>query len=218
MAKFQAQIEWRNPRELQPYALNNKQHPQSQIEKIAASIREFGFDAPIVVDGRGVIIKGHGRREAALLLELAKIPVLVRTDLSPAQVKAARLADNRVAESPFDYAAIAAEIQQLDELDFDLTLTGFDPAEIDKFLEGSQIDYQAPQVLGGDPVLGGGVGSGEGEAGDKDPDEARYDIPDAKFPLAIVLNAAQMKAWKAYKESISKSKDTDAFLIILQQL
>ena len=79
-------IEWRHPDGLTSYARNPKTHPDDQIAKIAASIASFGFDQPIVVDAEGVIIKGHGRREASLLLGLTRVPVVVRNDLSVAQI------------------------------------------------------------------------------------------------------------------------------------
>jgi ParB-like chromosome segregation protein Spo0J len=93
MRTFDPRIEWRDPASLTPYSNNAKTHPVEQVDKIAASIASFGFDQPIVVDGDGVIIKGHGRREASLRLGLDNVPVLVRTDLSVAEIKAARLAD-----------------------------------------------------------------------------------------------------------------------------
>jgi len=68
--KFEPSVEWRDPQSLIPYINNAKTHPPEQIVKIAASIAEFGFDQPIVLDGQGVVIKGHGRREASLKLGL----------------------------------------------------------------------------------------------------------------------------------------------------
>lgn len=128
--EFAADVEWRSPDALTPYVGNTKQHPTEQIDKIAASIAEFGFDQPIVVDGDGVIIKGHGRREAALRLGLSTVPVLVRSDLTPLQVKAARIADNRVAESAWDIDALKLELQSLDEGGFSLSITGFSGDEL----------------------------------------------------------------------------------------
>lgn len=109
-----------------PYHANIKKHPQSQVDQLASMIAEYGWDQPIVVDGKGVIIKGHGRLEAAKKLGLTEIPVVKRTDLTPAQVKAARIADNKVAESEWDLDNLKLELAELGELDFDLSLTGFD--------------------------------------------------------------------------------------------
>jgi DNA modification methylase len=138
MKSFDPQIEWRDPASLTPYSNNAKTHPTEQIDKIAASIASFGFDQPIVVDTDGVIIKGHGRREASLRLGLDKVPVLVRGDLSVAEIKAARLADNRTAQSPWDEDLLRVELAALLEQDFDLGLTGFDLAEIDELLAAAQ--------------------------------------------------------------------------------
>src|SRR5512144_1398405 len=134
MGRFDAQIEWRDPHSLTPYARNPKPHPSDQIAKIASSIASFGFDQPIVIDADGVIIKGHGRREASLLLGLTRVPVVVRNDLSLAQIRAARLADNTTAERPWDEELLRLEIEALLGEDFDPTLTGFEPGEIDQLM------------------------------------------------------------------------------------
>jgi hypothetical protein len=127
-------IEWRDPDSLTPYDRNPKTHPDEQVAKIAASIASFGFDQPIVVDAEGVIIKGHGRREASRLLGLTRVPVVVRNDLSVAQIRASRLADNRTAESPWDEELLRLELEALLDEDFDLALTGFESGEIDDLM------------------------------------------------------------------------------------
>lgn len=103
--------------QLKPYALNAKIHDAKQVEKIAASIKEFGWTHPILVDKDGTIIAGHGRRLAALRLGLSVVPVLQRADLTPDQVRALRLADNRVAVSNLDSDILQ---QELASLDFDM--------------------------------------------------------------------------------------------------
>ena len=98
----QLKIESRDLASIHPYELNAKIHTDEQIKRVAKSISEFGWDQPIVVDANGVIIKGHGRRLAAIQLGLTHVPVLVRDDLDADKVKAARLADNRVAIGDLD--------------------------------------------------------------------------------------------------------------------
>jgi len=115
---------------IKPYDLNVKNHDASQVERIAKSIQEFGWDQPIVVDKDGVIIKGHGRRLASIKLGLKQVPVWVRDDLTPEQVRASRLADNRVAISDIDSAMLQKE---LESLNFDLEGI-FDKKELN-FLE-----------------------------------------------------------------------------------
>ncbi len=132
--EFRPEVEWRDPASLIPYINNAKQHPPEQIEKIAASIAEYGFDQPIVVDGQGVIIKGHARREASLRLGVKVVPVVVRTDLSPTQVKAARIADNKTAESEWNEELLRLELQQLEEQNFPLELVGLSDAELENLL------------------------------------------------------------------------------------
>lgn len=115
-----------------PYETNVKKHPAEQVAKIAESITRFGWDQPIVVDKHGVIIKGHGRRLAAISLGKAEVPVLVRADLTPEQVKAARLADNRAALSDIDPEMLRAELVSLGE-----ALT----AQLDGIFETKELDY-----------------------------------------------------------------------------
>lgn len=103
---------------LTPYELNSKVHDKAQVAKIAKSITEFGWDQPIVVDGAGVVIKGHGRRLAAISLGMKEVPVWVRDDLTPEQVRAARLADNRVAVGLIDTDMLQKELA---DLSFDLS-------------------------------------------------------------------------------------------------
>ncbi|OAD82887.1 hypothetical protein ATN89_17550 [Comamonas thiooxydans] len=111
-----------------PYELNAKKHDKAQVKAIAASIQRFGFDQPIVVDQFGVIIKGHGRRLACLELGMTEVLVLVRYDLTPDQVKAARLADNRVAIGDLDTQKLTADLAE-----FNTELLGgiFDAKELD---------------------------------------------------------------------------------------
>jgi len=110
-----------------PYELNVKKHEKAQVAKIAEAIRKHGWDVPIVVDRNGVIIKGHGRRLAAIQLGLKKVPVLQRKDLNPEQVRAARLADNRVAVGDIDPDMLRRELAGIEEELKDI----FDPKELD---------------------------------------------------------------------------------------
>jgi hypothetical protein len=114
-----------------PYPKNPRKIPAAAVKKVAASIREFGFQQPIVVDRKGVVIVGHGRLLAAQELKLEKVPVLVARDLSPARVRAYRIADNRLnQDSAWDEELLSLEIADLMGQEFDLELTGFEPSEL----------------------------------------------------------------------------------------
>lgn len=113
------------------YENNAKVHTEEQVKKIAASIRQFGFDQPIVVDGAGVIIKGHGRKLAAQHLGMTHVPVIVRVDMTAREANASRLADNRVAEGSVDTEKLQSEIMEIAEnADFDLSAMGFSDKEM----------------------------------------------------------------------------------------
>lgn len=112
---------------LVPYAQNVKIHTKEQVHRIALSIKEFGWNQPIVVDKNGGIIAGHGRRLAAIELEQKKVPVWVRDDLDENEVRALRLADNRVAEGSIDTEMFRKELA---DLNFDL-VGMFDAKELE---------------------------------------------------------------------------------------
>jgi len=115
-----------------PYASNARMLSPKAVDKVAASIKEFGWQQPLVVDKEDVIIAGHTRLLAAKQLGLKEVPVVVAIGLTPAQVKAFRLTDNRVAqETSWDYELLAVELEALAEFDIDITITGFDDDEIE---------------------------------------------------------------------------------------
>ena len=127
-----------------PYARNSRKIPPGAIDKVAASLKEFGWRQPIVVDKEGVIICGHTRLLAAKKLGLKQVPVHVAANLTPAQVKAYRLMDNRShEEAEWDTDLLGLELEDLRDLDFDLALSGFDPAEIEDFLADPNADDRA---------------------------------------------------------------------------
>jgi DNA modification methylase len=120
---------------IRPYE-NNPRLNDAAVDAVAASIKEFGFRQPIVVDEQGVIIVGHTRYKAALKLGLETVPVHVATDLTPEQIKAYRLADNKTAElSDWDYDLLPIELAQLKEMDYDLGLIGFSDEELRQLLQ-----------------------------------------------------------------------------------
>ncbi|MEP6539581.1 MAG: DNA modification methylase [Bryobacteraceae bacterium] len=127
-------VEWPIDRPI-PYARNARNIPQAAIDKVAASIKEFGWQQPVVVDEAGVIICGHTRLLAARKLGLEVVPVHIASNLSTAQVKAYRLLDNRShEEATWDMELLGAELVDLQASDLDLLLTGFDQDEIAKLL------------------------------------------------------------------------------------
>ena len=115
-----------------PYARNSRTHSDEQVAQIAASIKEFGWTNPILVDGEAGIIAGHGRLAAARKLGLKKIPVIELSHLSSTQKKALIIADNKLAlNAGWDNDMLALEFEELELEGFDLALTGFDEKEID---------------------------------------------------------------------------------------
>ena len=112
--------------ELKEYA-NNPRNNESAVDKVAASIKQFGFKVPIVVDADSVIVAGHTRLKAAKKLGLENVPCIIADDLTPEQIKAYRLADNKTAEySEWDFDKLEMELAALNELDFDMEQFGFE--------------------------------------------------------------------------------------------
>ncbi len=128
-------VELRPITSIRPYENNPRINDQA-VDVVAASIREFGFRQPIVVDGEGVIIIGHVRYKAALKLGLDKVPVHVAKDLSPEQVKALRIADNKTADlSDWNYDLLPIELSELQGMNYDLGLLGFNQDELAELLD-----------------------------------------------------------------------------------
>jgi len=128
-------IEWWPIERPVPYARNPRVASEEAITKVAASITEYGFRQPIVVDADGVIIAGHTRLLAAQRLELKQVPVHVAAELTPQQAKAYRIADNRSAqETSWDDEFLSLELEELLTAKVDLALTGFDAEELDAIL------------------------------------------------------------------------------------
>lgn len=136
-----------------PYEKNAKIHSDKQIEKLAASIEQFGFNQDIVVDENGVILAGHGRRLAALKLGMKEVSVKVVRDLTEQQKKAYRIADNKAASVEYDDEMLAQEVAQIlshmNETEvFDIGSIGMDDEEINGLFERYSIDSLIESVGG----------------------------------------------------------------------
>jgi ParB-like chromosome segregation protein Spo0J len=123
-----------------PYARNSRTHSDAQVAQIAASIKEFGFTNPVLIDETGSIIAGHGRVMAARKLAIADVPSIRLTHLTEAQKKAYIIADNKLAlNAGWDDEMLAVELADLKDMGFDLDLIGFSTDEI-KLLFGNLDD------------------------------------------------------------------------------
>ena len=130
-----------------PYARNSRTHSDDQVAQIAASIKEFGWTNPILVDGEAGIIAGHGRLAAARKLGLKKIPVIELSHLTPTQKKALIIADNKLAlNAGWDNDMLALEFEELNIEGFDLDLLGFDETEINKLNNNENYDDEIKEV------------------------------------------------------------------------
>lgn len=117
--------------EIVPYARNAKIHSEDQTARLRASLREFGFVRPLLIDARGNLLAGHGTLEAAKAEGMTEVPCNLVEGLTDAQRRAYSLADNKLAElAAWDEAMAGLELEELEELGFDLALTGFTPEDI----------------------------------------------------------------------------------------
>src|SRR5262249_17058997 len=175
-----------------PYPRNARTHSKKQIRQIASSIRRFGFTNPVLIDDDLSIIAGHGRVEAAKQLEMTEVPCLRLSHLSAAQKRAYILADNRIAEKAGgDREILAIELQSLIELEFEMDVIGFEPAEIDLILDEA------------------GEAAPEGETG---PEDAAPSMPD---PTTAVTRAGDL--WRLGRHVLlcGDARDSAAYAALM---
>lgn len=134
--------------ELIPY-INNPRKNDPAVDKVASSIKEFGFKVPIIIDKDNVIITGHTRLKASIKLGLLEVPCIIANDLTPAQIKAFRIADNKVSEfAEWDIQKLNIELEELEEFNFNFEEFGIvkiDEIEFDLGLEEELEDYSEPK-------------------------------------------------------------------------
>lgn len=141
-------VNYVNVADIKNYERNARTHSADQVKQIAESIRQFGFTNPVLLDPDGVLIAGHGRLQAAKLIGLDNVPAITLSGLTQAQVKALRLADNRIAmNSGWDSGMLKAELEDLKALDFSISELGFTASEISNTLfpkaENQDDDFEA---------------------------------------------------------------------------
>lgn len=128
---------------LTPYAQNSRTHSKEQVAQIAASIQEYGFTNPVLIDNDDVLIAGHGRVMAAKQLGLFEVPAIRLGHLNEAQKRAYVIADNKLAlNAGWDDEVLAQELTALKDLDYDLTLTGFDDEELSDIFDDLEPDEE----------------------------------------------------------------------------
>lgn len=155
-AQQKLKIVYRPLKDLIPYAKNARLHSELQIAQIAASIKEFGFNQPILLDGRNGIIAGHGRFEAAFKLAMHEVPTIDLSHLTETQKRAYVIADNKIAlNSEWDREMLALEIGDLRDAGYDLGILAFDPSELVdnsadySILEDEEMDDQLDEMAKG---------------------------------------------------------------------
>lgn len=128
-------VERRAVSDLVPYARNSRTHSAAQVSQLAASIREFGWTTPVLIDEANTIIAGHGRVMAAQQLGIDSVPVHVCSDWNDAKRRAYTIADNRLAlNAGWDMELLAVELDELRDLEFDMDLLGFEAAELNDLI------------------------------------------------------------------------------------
>ena len=133
-------IKYKGTGEVIPYINNSRTHSERQVQQVAASIKEFGFTNPILIDEKGGIIAGHGRLQAAQLLNLNEVPTITLEGLTDAQKKAYVIADNKLAlNAGWDETLLQVELDSLSESGFDISLLGFDKEELKLLIEQDEL-------------------------------------------------------------------------------
>jgi ParB-like chromosome segregation protein Spo0J len=139
-------IERRAVEKLIPYARNSRTHSDAQVAQIAASIKEWGWTTPILIDETEQVIAGHGRLMAARKLGMAEVPVIVAAGWTDAQKRAYVIADNKLAlNAGWDNELLKLELHALTEADYDLSLTGFDADELTDVMFAELVEPKEPE-------------------------------------------------------------------------
>jgi len=197
-------IQYHSTADLVPYARNPRKNDHA-VDRMAASIDEFGFKIPILVRSNGEVVDGHLRLKAAQKLGMTEVPVILCDEWSEAQVRAFRLMVNRsVTWADWDEELLALEVGELKALDFDLNLTGFDTKEIDEFLfrDSDELGDLVPDVpetpvtrlgdlwlCGGHRVLCGDATSADAVAGLLSEAKPQLMVTDLPFGRAVANRA-----------------------------
>ena len=190
-------VEYRKVEALIPYARNPRTHSDAQVAKIAASIVEFGWTNPILVDGTSGIIAGHGRLAAARKLGLDVVPVIELAHLTAAQKRALVIADNRLAlDAGWDEELLTLELAELSEAGYDLALTGFEDTEIENLIFGDESGKDADAEM------------------DDEEQDAADDVPDA--PVAPVSRVGDVWAIGAHRLICGDATDRAVVATLMQ--
>jgi ParB-like chromosome segregation protein Spo0J len=213
-------VQWIDIEKITPYWRNPRRRSADSIRKIADSIASFGWQQPLVVDKSNVLIIGHGRLEAAKLLEAKQVPVVVAGNLTTEKVKALRLADNRVnRESDWDLEQLAAEIEELRSLDIDLALTGFSADDVKRIADDLDV-AQLEKIAGSaddpepeDVTAEGGSDSSSSGGGDEG-DGAQVTFSEV---MSLRQRAVCNQAVKAYMKKHRIERRGDALFSILEE-
>ena len=194
-------VEYRQVEALIPYARNPRTHSDEQVAKIAASIVEYGWTNPVLVDGDNGIIAGHGRLAAARKLGLDQVPVIELAHLTPTQKRAYVISDNRLAlDAGWNEELLALELAELSEAGYDLALTGFDDTEIEAFLSDEVVsDDAAPE---------------QQEASEDDEPDAADEVPDA--PVVPVSRTGDVWAIGPHRLICGDAADRDVLVTLMQ--
>ena len=194
-------VEYRQVEALIPYARNPRTHSDEQVAKIAASIVEYGWTNPVLVDGENGIIAGHGRLAAARKLGLNQVPVIELAHLTPTQKRAYVISDNRLAlDAGWNEELLALELAELSEAGYDLALTGFDDSEIEAFLSDEVVSDDA------DPE--------QQEATDSDEPDTADEVPAA--PVVPVSRTGDVWAIGSHRLICGDASDRDVVTTLMQ--
>ena len=201
---------------LVPYARNSRTHSPEQISQIAASVREFGFTNPVLVDEDGTIIAGHGRVLAAQKLDLAEIPVMVARGWTDAQRRAYVLADNQIAlNAGWNVELLQIELADLHAQEFNLGLIGFDPAELTSIMYDAVLPSREPPQEGDNTTSGDGAPDPEASEGEVYSRKITAPIYEPKGecpPVSALVDNAKTQELVAAINAADLPADVAAFL------
>jgi ParB-like chromosome segregation protein Spo0J len=211
----QVPIELWSIEDIEPYPFNNKKHPEKHIELLARSIKTQGHLEPLVLDAKGVIISGHGRFLALKRLGRLKVAVRVLRDISESEAMALRISANKTVSNEYDTDMLSQELNRLSEMEFDISVLGFDDKELSMLITDVGLIDEDTLVIDMDTAVEAHEADIDAKSDELDDEQVRLDKAFG-FKTIPLRGQRIISRFLAEAEALSGRKEADLLVWVLQ--